>query len=103
MLAADLVGHRNGAIDGEIIEQYVSGFQSVGPLSIRELSLLPDMLKVALIKLLAELSYECMATIKDWRAADDAANSLLRPRPGSDRQIYSIIERLDPANHPSCL
>ena len=103
MLAADLVGHRNGAIDGEIIEQYVSGFQSVGPLSIRELSLLPDMLKVALIKLLAELSYECMATIKDWRAADDAANSLLRPRPGSDRQIYSIIERLDPANHPSCV
>ncbi len=68
-IAASLVGSRDGRIDDNALSRYLDAYQSVTPLTMKEIRALRSMLTAALIKL---LSVECARALDGLKAEEGA-------------------------------
>ncbi len=99
-MAAAMVGHREGRVDEGLLSAFLRGFQGVSPLAMRELWLLPHMLRVALLKLIA---LECVAAfdvIAQYDRAEEVLAALFKAQPDAKRE--AMIEKLELQKHPAC-
>lgn len=93
-IAVDMVGHREGRIDENLIEEYMGAYQSITHLTIQETAVLPYMIKTALLKLIRKESDECVKSIRSIKKAEQIADALLKVRDDMVRQ-QSIILRAE--------
>ena len=91
-IALSVAGHRDGRVDEAILEKYLSSFQQRTPLSMAELWALPDMLRMALLKLINMESAAGMERIRQCAAAEAAADQLLKTKERGRRA--AMLEKL---------
>ena len=99
-IAIDIAGRRSGRVDTAALEAYLNAYQAVRPLTMRELSLLLSMLKLALIRLIRLEGEDMCERAEQYAMAEDAANRLCCMPRGSQR-IKALIEKLDISSRPA--
>ena len=76
-IASEIVAESDGALDAEIIRNFLVAFQSVAPLKIGELWAVPPMLRLRLIECLRSLAIEVEQLQRGSEEADFWANRLI--------------------------
>ncbi|HWS29158.1 MAG TPA: glucoamylase family protein [Clostridia bacterium] len=99
-IAAAMVGHREGRVEEALLTGFLNAFQGVRPLSMRELWLMPSMLRIALIKLLALEAASAYDAIEQYDRAQTALELLLKEQPEQKRE--ATFEKLALAKNPAC-
>lgn len=99
-MAAAMVGHRGGRVEDATLTGFLRGFQGVSPLAMRELWLLPHMLRVALLKLLSLEAMAAYDVIAQYDDADAALALLLKERSEAKRE--ALLEKLELGKNPAC-
>lgn len=100
-IAADLVGHREAKINDITLGKYLEGYQHVSPLSIYELNSIPNMLRLALIKLATMIAIESCSAAQKYAQADASAQLLIRSSDDSTRQAEAVFDKLNVYSDPS--
>ncbi|MEG1547208.1 MAG: glucoamylase family protein [Clostridia bacterium] len=90
-IAANMV-MREGPMNEARLTAFLDAYQSASPLTIGELWALPDMIRIALLKLLTIECEGCMATLRQYQRADAAAQWLTR----NDAKASAYIDSLQP-------
>lgn len=76
-LAVEIVGHREGRVDEEIVIKFLEAFQQEAVLSMREVYSFKPMLQIALLKLSAIEAVECLKTLQLRKQAVESVKKLL--------------------------
>ena len=75
-IAVCLVGHRGGRVDEACLAKLLDAYQAVSPLMMREVCALPQLLRVALVKLIA-LECGCgLSAMREYAQAEAAVDQL---------------------------
>ncbi len=93
-IAHDLAGHTDGRLDERNIDDYLSAYQEVMPLTMGELWVLPLMFRVALVERLRRLTLQTDRRQRDRERADFWANRLLaasRSEPDTMLQLLADL------------
>ncbi|HWR18079.1 MAG TPA: glucoamylase family protein [Clostridia bacterium] len=98
-IAAAMVGHREGRVEEAFLTGFLNAFQSVRPLSMRELWLMPNMLRIALIKLLALEAAAAYDVVEQYDRAQAALEQLLKEKP--EQKQEAIFEKLALSKNPA--
>lgn len=99
-IAVAMVGHRDGRIDEALIEKYLDAYQAVTPLTMREITALPYMIKMALTKLLRLEGEDCVSVIRHHERAGSACEAMLRIADDPGR-LDALFEKLEMEKHPA--
>ncbi len=99
-MAAAMVGHREGRVDEALLSGFLDGFQRVSPLAMRELWLLPYMLRIALLKLMALECASASDTVEQYDRAEEALDAVLKTRLEARRA--TVIEKLELHKNIAC-
>ena len=86
-IASEIVAESDGALDAEIIRNFLVAFQSVAPLKIGELWAVPPMLRLRLIECLRSLAIEVEQLQRGSEEADFWANRLITAAPAEPRTV----------------
>lgn len=76
-MAVEIVGHREGRVDEDIVIKFLEAFQQEAVLSMREVYSFKPMLQIALLKLSALEAIECLKTLQQRKHAEESAKKLL--------------------------
>ena len=93
-IASEIVAESDGALDAEIIRNFLVAFQSVAPLKIGELWAVPPMLRLRLIECLRSLSIEVEQLQRGSEEADFWANRLITAARRSPERLLTMTEEL---------
>ncbi|MDR0840349.1 MAG: hypothetical protein LBN26_03055 [Christensenellaceae bacterium] len=111
-IAVCLVGHRDGRVDEGVLARFLDCYQLAAPLTMRELAALPNMLRIALIKLIALECANAAEALRQYEQAEhesDAlrkntgwpgrltlpAQGLLAARPHYVQRLYTLLGERD--------
>ena len=93
-IASEIVAESDGALDAEIIRNFLVAFQSVAPLKIGELWAVPPMLRLRLIECLRSLAIEVEQLQRGSEEADFWANRLITAARRSPERLLTMTEEL---------
>lgn len=96
MIAAEIVGHRDGIVDEDTLKLYVNAFQAASPLNTEEVYSLSTMLTLALIKLAAQTADDCLSWIRQSESADAAAEIINADADAGRKKISAVISKAAP-------
>ncbi len=103
-LAAELIQHADSYLDRNNINEFLTAYQSVSPLTISELWAAPLMLRIALLDILRRLTEQIDRRLHEQERADFWANRLLTAARRDPNQLFFILAELareqpDPSAH----
>ncbi|MDP4182165.1 MAG: glucoamylase family protein, partial [Bacillota bacterium] len=91
-IAIELVAHTGGQINENIILNYLKAYQSHNNLTDREIWAMPAMMRIALIESIKNICEKLKDTMKEWHAADELADSILK---SEDYNTLKLVKSLD--------
>lgn len=71
ILAIELISHTEGVLNEETLVDFIKAYQKESILSIKEISILPLMLTLALMEYIKNICVEIKATNQQWKKADE--------------------------------
>lgn len=101
-VAAGLVGHHGARIDDAALTRYLTAFQQVSPLSMRELCALPAMLRLCTVRVVRLMSEAAARRAEEHRRARELADALCRIS-WDDKRTGMILERAGLQARPACV
>ena len=101
-VAAGLVGHHSARIDDAALTRYLTAFQQVSPLSMRELCALPAMLRLCTVRVVRLMSEAAARRAEEHRRARELADTLCRIS-WDDKRTGMILERTGLQARPACV
>lgn len=90
-IALNVISHRDGRVDGEILSQFVSAYQSVSPLALGELWAIPIMIRLALIENLRRVSARITLARQYLNLAQRWANEMLETAENDPKSLILVI------------
>ena len=93
-IASEIVAESDGALDAEIIRNFLVAFQTAAPLKIGELWAMPPMLRLRLIECLRSLAIEVEQLQRGSEEADFWANRLITAARRSPERLLKMTEEL---------
>ncbi|MCX6356791.1 MAG: glycosyl transferase, partial [Candidatus Aureabacteria bacterium] len=93
-LATELIQHADNYLDRNNINEFLTAYQSVSPLTIGELWAAPLMLRIALLDILRRLTEQIGQRLREQERADFWANRLLTAARRDPNQLFFILAEL---------
>ena len=93
-LATELIQHADSYLDRNNINEFLTAYQSVSPLTIGELWAAPLMLRIALLDILRRLTEQIDQRLREQERADFWANRLLTAARRDPNQLFFILAEL---------
>jgi cyclic beta-1,2-glucan synthetase len=93
-LAKDLVAHMELRLDRDNILAFIEAYQSVRTLRSGELWAIPQMLRIALIESIQNLTVTALADLRERQLADLWANRLIAANRRDSNQLFAILAEL---------
>ncbi len=100
--AAGLVGHHGARIDDAALTRYITAFQQVSPLSMRELCALPMMLRLCTVRVVRLMSAAAARRAEEHLRARELADALCRVA-WDEKRVDAILERAGLHARPACV
>ncbi len=98
-LAAELASHTDLRLDDENVLAFIDAYQTRKPLSIGELWVVPQMLRIVLLEGIGQIAGRALAELREREIADFWANRLITANRQDPGQIFSILAELAEAHH----
>ena len=99
-IAQEHLAHCDGPLDCEKLNRFVAAYQSVTPLTLRELWALPVMVRLALIEKLRRVAICVHAAWQDRKKAAGWADRLMESSAGGRKALLPVVAELAAANPP---
>ncbi|NLX69821.1 MAG: glycosyl transferase [Clostridiales bacterium] len=96
-LIEEMLSYTDGRLDDEYIKVFISEYQSVTPLTNRELWAIPIMIRIALIKKIREIAEHIVESQNHKKEAEIWSERLLDILEDSDQDIQQLIREHDSA------
>ena len=93
-IASEIVAESDGALDAEILRNFLVAFQTASPLKIGELWAIPTMLRLRLVECLRSLAIEVEQLQRGSEEADFWANRLITAARRSPERLLKMTEEL---------
>jgi len=99
-LARDLAAHVDVRLEIDNISAYIEGYQSVAPLSIAELWVLPQMLRVAILENIYRLATRAHVERRENETADLWANRLTAFSRMEPDRLFAVLDQFTAKRQP---
>jgi len=99
-IAMELIAHSDGSVDATNLNAFISGYQSVVPLTLGELWAIPTVLRLALIENLRRMAVRLASALSDRDAATEWAGRMSKVVEQSPSDLIMVLADLARADPP---